>query len=113
MKVRRDEPVVHPRPELLRAAKWRAARYGIGADLIDVEAGCAVPAGELLEKRLAYLRASLEEEGEWEEFSSLVRATLGRGTGAWRQREVFTRTGRYEEVVDFIIRETAKGTTRE
>ena len=38
-----DEPVTHARPELLRAAKWRAARYGLDADLIDVEAGGRCP----------------------------------------------------------------------
>jgi glutamate---cysteine ligase / carboxylate-amine ligase len=33
-----------PRPELLRAAKWRAARHGLDADLVDAPAGRARPA---------------------------------------------------------------------
>jgi carboxylate-amine ligase len=106
----RDEPVNYARPELLRAAKWRAARYGLDADLINVEAERALPARELVEKLLAFLRPSLEENNEWEEISALVRETLRRGNGATRQREVYARTGSFAEVVDFIITQTKKGT---
>jgi glutamate---cysteine ligase / carboxylate-amine ligase len=106
----RDEPVTHARPELLRAAKWRAARYGLDADLIDVEAGEALPARQLVEKLLAFLRPSLEEHDEWDEVGALVRETLERGNGATRQRETYTRTGSLQEVVDFIVAETRKGT---
>ena len=108
----RDEPARHIRPELLRAAKWRAARYGLTAELIDIEAGRAVPAPELVEKLLTFLRPSLEELGEWEEVSGLARDTIGRGTGAQRQREAFARAGRLEDVVDLIVSETAKGVGR-
>jgi glutamate---cysteine ligase / carboxylate-amine ligase len=103
------EPATHARPELLRAAKWRAARYGLDADLIDVEAGEARPARELVEKLLAFLRPALEEHGEWDEISALARETLGRGNGATRQRETYTRSGSLQEVVDFIVAETRKG----
>jgi carboxylate-amine ligase len=106
----RDEQITHARPELLRAAKWRAARYGLDADLIDVQAGRAVPARELVETMLAFLRSSLEESGEWDEVSSLARETMARGNGAARQRAVYARTGRFEEVVDLILKETAHGT---
>ncbi|MBA3806162.1 MAG: carboxylate-amine ligase [Acidobacteria bacterium] len=106
----RDEPVNHARPELLRAAKWRAARYGLDADLIDTEAERAVPASELIEKFLAYLRPTLEENKEWDETAALVRETIGRGTGATRQRAAHARNGRLEDVVDLITAETAKGT---
>lgn len=105
----RDEPINHARPELLRAAKWRAARYGLDADLIDTEAERAVPASELIEKFLAYLRPTLEDNKEWDETAALARETIARGTGATRQRETFARAGRLEDVVDLIIAETAKG----
>jgi carboxylate-amine ligase len=106
----RNDSVEDVRPELLRAAKWRAARYGLSADLIDVEAERAVPARRMVEKLLGFLRPSLEEYGEWEEVSSLVRETLERGNGATRQREVYERSGGLDAVVDFIIAETRKGT---
>jgi carboxylate-amine ligase len=41
--------------------------------------------------------------------SELVRATLKRGNGAARQREVFARAGKFEDVVDFIAAETTGG----
>jgi carboxylate-amine ligase len=106
----RDDPVNHVRPELLRAAKWRAARYGLDADLIDVEAERALPARQMVEKLLTFLRPSLEEQNDWDEVSTLVRETLERGNGATRQREVYARSGSFDEVVDFIIAETKKGT---
>jgi carboxylate-amine ligase len=104
--VMRGEPLAQVRPELLRAAKWRAARYGLDADLVDVERGEAVPAGELVERLLARLRGALEEDGAWEEVSELVSATLKRGNGAARQRAAFGRAGSFEEVVDYIVAET-------
>ena len=107
--VMRDEPFHPQRPELLRAAKWRAARYGLEADLVDVQAGRAVPAVEMIETFLSFLRPSLEEHGEWDEISALVRETTGRGTGATRQREAYARRGRLEDVVDLVVAETAKG----
>jgi carboxylate-amine ligase len=33
------------------------------------------------------------------------------GNGAARQREVYKRSGSLEDVVDFVVQETAKGTT--
>ena len=98
------------RPELLRAAKWRAARYGLEAVLIDTQAARAVPAREMVGKLLEHLRPSLEEHKEWGEISSLVHETLDRGTGAARQRAAFARRERLEDVVDFVVAETAKGT---
>ena len=47
------EPDPVPRPELLRAAKWRAARHGLAADLVDVLGGTARPATEMVERFLA------------------------------------------------------------
>jgi carboxylate-amine ligase len=34
---------------------------------------------------------------------------MQRGNGATRQREVYKRTGRLEDVVDYIVAETLKG----
>ncbi|MGB7921631.1 MAG: carboxylate-amine ligase [Pyrinomonadaceae bacterium] len=106
----RDEPFDHARPEILRAAKWRAARYGLDADLIDAQAGRAVPAREMVEKLLSFVRPSLEEHGEWDEVSAIARETVERGNGATRQRGAYARAGRLEDVVDLIIEETSKDT---
>ncbi|HAJ64951.1 MAG TPA: carboxylate-amine ligase [Cyanobacteria bacterium UBA8543] len=106
----RDEPFVTARPELLRAAQWRAARYGLDADLMDISTLAAVPAREMVEKFLTFVRPSLEDSGEWDEISSIVEETMQRGTGATRQREAYKREGRLEDVVDLIVKETEKET---
>ena len=106
----REEPYPKVRPELVRAAHWRASRDGLDAELVDLEAGRAVPAREMIEKLLAFARAALEESGDWEEVSSLARETLEQGNGATRQRRAYERTGRLEDVVDMLIQETAEGT---
>jgi carboxylate-amine ligase len=106
---RRDEPMAEVRPELLRAAKWRAARYGLDADLIDTLEASAVPARALVEKFLDHLRPALEETEEWEEVSALVQETIERGTGASRQRAAYQSAGSFEGVVDLIVAETSRG----
>ena len=106
-----DVPLKHPRPELLRAAKWRAARYGLDGELIDPQAERALPASELIEKLLAFVRPALEEDAAWDEVSTLTRQTLARGNGASRQRAAYARHGRFEDVVDLIVAETAQGIT--
>lgn len=105
----KGEPFPAARPELIRAAHWRAARYGLDAELIDIEALAAVPARELVEKLLVFVRPSLEDYGEWDEVSLLVRETMQQGNGATRQRQAYKRAGRLEDVVDLIVAETAKG----
>lgn len=106
----RDEPFAAVRPELLRAAHWRAARYGLEGELIDIAKGHSAPADESIYAMLDFARPGLEEAGDWEEVSALTAQTLARGNGAMRQREVYARTGALEAVVDSILEETARGT---
>ena len=99
----RVEPVRH---ELVRAAHWHAARYGLDGDAIDVLTGRTLPAKRSIETLLATLRDALEEAGDYDEVSALVRATLERGNGALRQRAAFERNGKLEDVVDYIVEQT-------
>jgi glutamate---cysteine ligase / carboxylate-amine ligase len=108
-RAQRGEPYPEARHELLRGAYWVASRHGLDAELVDVEAECSVPAGEVIEKLLAFARPALEEHGDWEEVSWLVRETLEEGNGARRQRRAYERAGRLEDVVDMLIEETARG----
>lgn len=105
-----DLPYPKIRPELLRAAHWRAARYGLEGELIDLTAQKSVPAPDLVQKLLDKLRPALEAAGDWTETTGLVAETLRHGNGAMRQREVYKRTGKLEDVVDHLIAETARGT---
>ena len=106
----RNEPYSKTRPELLRAARWRASRDGLDAELVDVEEERALPAREVIEKLLAFVRPALEEVGDWEEVSTLVRDVLEHGNGARRQRRAYERAGKFEDVIDMLIEETAEGT---
>jgi carboxylate-amine ligase len=106
----RQEPVFIPRPEVVRAAHWQAARYGLSGNLIDVIAQRQVPAATLITQLLNFVRPALQEAGDWQEISSLVHDTLRHGTGAARQLAVYEQTKSLKDVVDFIIAETARGT---
>lgn len=104
------DPPAHVRPEVLRAARWRAARYGLDGDLIDVEACRSAPAVLRLPpmSSTAFWRAprpDLEDHGEWDEASSLVARTLEQGNGARRQRDTLDR-GSLVEVVDVVVAQT-------
>lgn len=105
----KGEPFPAVRHELVRTAHWRAARYGLDTELIDLDAKRAVPARELVEKFLSFVRPSLEEYGDWDEVSSLVQETMQQGNGATRQREAYKRAERLEDVVDLIVAQTSKG----
>lgn len=105
----RGEPFRAVHRDLLHAAHWRAARHGVEKDLIDVIEARAVPATSVIDHFLSLVRPALEEEGDWEEISSLVHATLRTGTGAMRQRQAYQQAGRMEDVVDLIVAETARG----
>lgn len=108
---RRNVSVPDVRAELLRVANWRAARYGLEDELVDVLAERTLPARDLIERFLIFLRPALEAEGDWEHISSLVAHTLNYGNGAMRQRALFQQTGSMANVVQYIIDETARGST--
>lgn len=97
------------RAELVRAATWRAARHGLDADLLDLAACRAAPAAEVVGALLAHVGPDLEEAGEMEEVSAVVERTLGRGTGAARQRRAHRRSGCLQDVIDYVVAETVAG----
>jgi carboxylate-amine ligase len=97
-------PVV--RPELLRAALWRAARYGLDGDLLDVCAPASVPATTVLTDLLARLRPHLEALGDAEVVGAGVARVLEEGTGAERQRRAHARRGSLDDVTEAIAAAT-------
>jgi carboxylate-amine ligase len=104
-----DAPFPAARPELLRAAHWRTARYGLEGELIDIGVARSVPASDWIQSLLDFIRPALEDSGDWAEVSALLEETLKRGNGAMRQRAVYQKSGSLEDVVDYIIAETARG----
>ena len=76
------------RSEVVRASRWRAARFGLEECLLDTRAHALKPAADVVRGLLARLREDLEELGDWDEVNELVEATLARGSSAARQRAV-------------------------
>ena len=54
-------------------------------------------------------KVALKNYGEWDEVAALARRTVERGSAARRQREIFAQNQLLEDVVDFVIAETARG----
>ena len=63
----------------------------------------------MIEILLKFLRPALEQHGDWDEVSSLVRKTLEQGNSAKRQLWAFAQAGRLEDVMDLVLRETVQG----
>lgn len=106
---RRGDPVPPVRPELLRAAAWRASRHGLDGDLVDPLNRRLLPAADQVNALLDHLRPALEAFGDWDEVSGLAARTLARGTGTRRQREAFARSGDPRDVVDHAVAEAERG----
>ncbi|MBE9076396.1 carboxylate-amine ligase [Romeria aff. gracilis LEGE 07310] len=104
-------PYPKVRSEMLRGAIWCAARYGLKGKLVDFESDQPLPAIEAVQKLLVKVRPALEQHGDWEEVSSLVKRTIRQGNAAQRQRQTYEKTGSHAAVVDSLIRETAAGVT--
>ena len=99
-------PFARPRPELVKAARWRAARHGLEDRLLDLHDATSRPAAEVVRGLLARLRDDLEEHEEWDEVSALAEQALARGTSAAEQRAVLRRTGELAAVTRSLV-ETA------
>lgn len=79
------------RREVLEAAMWRAARYGLQGTLASPSTTVPRVAADVVAELLNYLRAGLEAHGDWHEVSALVAEIMCRGNGASRQRVAFAR----------------------
>jgi carboxylate-amine ligase len=105
------EPAGRPwRSDLLRAAWWRAARYGLAGDLVHPVTGSLVPAAEAVRALQDRVADALAEAGD----GDLVDRGLDRlgttGTGSRRQRAAFERTGDLRGVVDYLVEQTTDST---
>jgi glutamate---cysteine ligase / carboxylate-amine ligase len=93
------------RAEELRAARWRASRYGLGEGLLDPVTHELRPAREVLHRLVDHVEDRLERAGDAERVRNGVERVLS-GTGATRQRAAYERTGSVEGVVDDVVTRT-------
>ena len=103
----RDAPVPDVRIEVLRIARWRAARHGLTEQLVHPERWEPAPAREVVEAMLELLRPDLETAGEWEEVRDGVDRVLAEGTASARYRRLMERTGDLRKVTEAAVEETA------
>jgi carboxylate-amine ligase len=101
-------PLRPPRPELLRAGMWRAARSGLEGDLIELSDSGAgpVPAEDLLARLLAEIRPQLTAAGDWELVGRLAERAVDRGSAAAAARRAFHRRGLLTDVADLVLART-------
>jgi carboxylate-amine ligase len=96
-----------PRSDLLRAAVWRAARYGLSGELVHPVTWELVPAPEALAALTEHVGPAVETAGD----TALVEEGLSRiatvGNGARRQRQAFERTGTLQGVVADVVTRTS------
>lgn len=102
----RGEPAAPVDPTLLRAAKWRAARFGLSGTLLDPFADTLVPARSLVEQLLEYVRPALEEADDWDEITTIISQAAD-STSADRQRRAFAQNGEAADVAALLVEETA------
>jgi carboxylate-amine ligase len=98
-------PSPRPRPELLRAARWRAARHGLDGGLFDPVRVDLVPARVAVRRLLDELRDDLVDHDEWDVVVDMVERLFELGTSSSRQRKTWLRTGDWREVAARIVRE--------
>ncbi|MDX8036159.1 glutamate--cysteine ligase [Lentzea sp. BCCO 10_0856] len=99
-------PVKVP-PHLLKVAMWRAARDGLAGFGIDPVTGAPTPASTIAASLLRWVRPMLEFAGDYEMVTDGIDRLLLDGTGAARQRRAFARRGRLDDVVGFLVAQTA------
>ncbi|MFI7021797.1 glutamate--cysteine ligase [Micromonospora sp. NPDC049900] len=91
---------------LLVGAHWRAAHDGLEGEAVDLATGELRPAWDVLNQLVGRLGPALDRHGDLAEVTELLDRLREHGTGAARQRAVFARTGRLEDVVADVARQT-------
>jgi glutamate---cysteine ligase / carboxylate-amine ligase len=109
-KYRRDNLTFRVYPStLIDENKWRAVRYGLDGNLLDLGKQTELPARELIRELIEWFIGDIVDElGSRKEVEYAFRI-LENGSSADRQVATFNRTGELKDVVDQLIRETSEG----
>jgi glutamate---cysteine ligase / carboxylate-amine ligase len=98
-----------PQPRLfIDENKWRAARYGLDADLVDPARDTERPAREAIRELLSWSEASAGKLGCADELAEVERI-LERGNGADEQRRAREETGSLLGVAQWLAAQTVAG----
>jgi carboxylate-amine ligase len=94
------------RVDQLRVAAWRAARFGLTAELSHPVTGETAQAGDVIDALLAHAGDALADADDLEAVQDGLRRMLHEGGGATRQRQVHAESGDLASVVDDLRRRT-------
>ena len=92
----------------VRENKWRAARYGLDAEIIRDEEGNLLSLRRSIGDTVEMLEPTAEKLGCYEDLCR-INHILERGTSAVRQREVYARSRDMSQVVDSLVDEMVSG----
>ena len=109
-KMRRDNTTFRVYPQMLiEENKWRAMRFGLSGNLIDLGKQQEAPAGELIRELVTWFVDDVVDDlGSRKEVEYALKIIEG-GSSADRQLATYERTGDLNAVVDQLIAETAEG----
>jgi carboxylate-amine ligase len=102
-----DSPAADLPAWLLRSAAWGAARYGLTAELVDVDERRPRAAERVVDRALDELAPALRRNGDEDFVRSWVDHVWQRGTGAQLQRGDLGTRGRADDVVRAAVARTS------
>jgi glutamate---cysteine ligase / carboxylate-amine ligase len=103
-----DRPLDSWRVDLLKAARWRASRYGLTDRLLDPASKELRPAPDAMKSLVRYLADALDETGDGPYVTHGIDRLVAEGTGAERQRAVANKYGGLSAVVEDLLRRTGQ-----
>jgi carboxylate-amine ligase len=101
-----DQPSLQP-ITLVAENKWRAARYGLGAQLIDLENDTERPAPEALRALVERCEPAAQKLGCAGELAA-IESLLERGSGADEQLRCYEESGSLLAVAQWLAAETVR-----
>jgi carboxylate-amine ligase len=106
---RQGTPVAAAPARQVTAALAAAARHGLAGAAVDPFTGRAVDATTLRSRFLDHLRPALGDHGDTETITGLLRRLDDRGTGAGRQRALFTSAASTPAFITALARASLSG----
>lgn len=88
--------------------KWRAVRYGLEGKMIDFGKEKEIPTKDLIRELLEFVDDVVDDLGSREELN-YIHQILENGSGADRQLKIYNESGKFEEVVAYIHKESTHG----
>jgi carboxylate-amine ligase len=91
---------------VLRAATWRASRFGLGEDLVHPMTDQLAPADRVVADLVDFVAPALTANGDRDLVGEAVERVLSDGTGADQQRRAHARRGSLGDVVRSAVEAT-------